>query len=78
MSVKELYALTQPETLIENLLSAQDVTVLAAKPKAGKTNLVVGMLAETSTGLHGSAPGEGTPMRLPGRRAWLPLRAAAA
>ena len=46
MSVRELYALEQPETLIENLLSAQDVTVLAAKPKAGKTNLVVGMLAE--------------------------------
>ena len=46
MSVRELYALEQPETLIENLLSAQDVTVLAAKPKAGKTNLVVGLLAE--------------------------------
>ena len=46
MSVSELYALEQPETLIDNLLSAQDVTVLAAKPKAGKTNLVVGMLAE--------------------------------
>ena len=46
MSVRELYALEQPETLIENLLSAQDVTVLAAKPKAGKTNLVVGMLSE--------------------------------
>ena len=46
MTVRELYALEQPETLIENLLSAQDVTVLAAKPKAGKTNLVVGMLAE--------------------------------
>ena len=46
MSVRQLYELEQPETLIENLLSAQDVTVLAAKPKAGKTNLVVGMLAE--------------------------------
>ena len=46
MTVRELYALEQPETLIENLLSAQDVTVLAAKPKAGKTNLVVGLLAE--------------------------------
>ena len=46
MSVRELYALEQPEALIENLLSAQDVTVLAAKPKAGKTNLVVGMLSE--------------------------------
>ena len=46
MTVRDLYGLEQPETLIENLLSAQDVTVLAAKPKAGKTNLVVGMLAE--------------------------------
>ena len=78
MSVKELYALTQPETLIENLLSAQDVTVLAAKPKAGKTNLVVGMLAETSTG----ATWLGGRRRNSDASTWaktrLPLRAAAA
>ena len=46
MTVRELYALEQPETLIENLLSVQDVTIISAKPKVGKTNLVVGMLAE--------------------------------
>ena len=46
MSVRELYALKQPETLIDNLLSAQVVTILSAKPKVGKTNLVVGLLAE--------------------------------
>ena len=46
MTVRDLYALEQPETLIENLLSVQDVTMISAKPKIGKTNLVVGMLAE--------------------------------
>ena len=46
MTVRELYALKQPETLIENLLSAQDVTILSAKPKVGKTNLAVGLLVE--------------------------------
>ena len=46
MTVRDLYGLEQPETLIENLLSAQDVTIIAAKPKAGKTNLMVGLLAE--------------------------------
>ena len=46
MTVRDLYGLEQPETLIENLLSAQDVTIIAAKPKVGKTNLMVGLLAE--------------------------------
>ena len=46
MTVRELYALKQPETLIENLLAVEDVTILSAKPKVGKTNLLVGLLAE--------------------------------
>ena len=46
MTVRELYALKQPETLIENLLAVQDVTIISAKPKVGKTNLAVGMLVE--------------------------------
>ena len=46
MSVRELYAIKPPETLIENLLTAEDVTVIASKPKIGKTNVAVGLLAE--------------------------------
>ena len=45
-TMEELAALPDPVHLIGDMLSVQDVSILAGKPKTGKTFLIVGMLAE--------------------------------